>query len=541
MKKYLLLAIILLPTFGSFVRSGIYSMQDFPYFRLVEYHTCFVDKQFPCRWAASAGFGFGEPVFNFYSHIPFFAGAVLMNLGIGGLTSLKILFAASLLLSGFGMFLLSKKIWENDYSAFLSSILYVYAPYRAVNVWVRGALPESFAFILLPFILLTFENYKTSKKSLWLICFSVLLSVLILTHNLSVLLFAPVIIGFIAIRLYTSRSIRLLFPLILSAVFALFLSAFYLLPAIFEAQLVNLQTTTQGYFDFRAHFVTVPQLFLSRFWGYGGSTWGDQDGLSFAVGQIQWVIAVFVGITTVYNFLKKKRDTRQVLVFWLLFICSFCLFLTHNKSAFLWEAFSGFSQYIQFPWRFLGVTLFILALVAGYIPFNFKKYAKSIAVLVIILTIGLNVSFFKEDFWRYVTDMDMQTGSTWIEQTSASRGDYWPKYGPVPNEFASAVNGIREITRSSSGASYIYNSVSADSVSVPISFYPGWSGMVNGKEVTLSYDNQGRISIPVISGENNIKLTLESTPIQKFGNVISLLTLTMLLLYTGYLINKRKK
>ena len=541
MKKYLLLAIILLPTFVRLIRPGIYSMQDFPYFRLVEYHTCFVDKQFPCRWAASAGFGFGEPVFNFYSHLPFFTGAVLMNLGIGGLSSLKILFALSLLLSGFGMFLLSKKVWKNDYSAFLSAVLYVYAPYRAVNVWVRGALPESFAFILLPLILLTFEHYKDTKKTIWLTSFSLLLSALILTHNLSVLLFAPAVLCFIAIRLFSARSVRLFLPLMVAGVFSLLLSAFYLLPAIGEAPLVNLQTTTQGYFDFRAHFVTVPQLLFSRFWGYGGSTWGDQDGLSLAIGQVQWLTAAFVICIALFNTFKGKKDKNLLLAFGLFLVALFCLFLTHNKSAFLWEATSSFTQYIQFPWRFLGVTLFLFSFVAGYVPYCLPKYTRGITIILILLAIGLNSFYFKEDIWRNVSDHDMQTGSTWIEQTSASRGDYWPKYGPIPNDPPILMKGLKEISRTSNSAHFEYNSAIADELSIPITFYPGWSGMVNGKSVTLTPDTAGLISLPVVSGNNVVELQLESTLIQKLGNSISSITLLIVLLFSGYVVHKQKK
>ena len=60
------------------------------------------------------------------------------------------------------------------------------------------------------------------------------------------------------------------------------LSGFYLLPVIFESYLVTVGQTTQNYYNYRIHFTTLYQLFISRFWGYGGSTWGPNDTMSFS-------------------------------------------------------------------------------------------------------------------------------------------------------------------------------------------------------------------------------------------------------------------
>src|SRR5258708_34907123 len=140
-KKFFLLLIIVLaiPTFLQMLRPGIFSMQDFHYFRLLEFSKCVQDLQIPCRWAVDSGAGFGEPLFNFYGQFPYWAGEVFHLLTFSKIDSLKILFILSFVLSGIGMFFLSRKIWKNDLSALVSSIIYLYAPYRAVDVWVRAA------------------------------------------------------------------------------------------------------------------------------------------------------------------------------------------------------------------------------------------------------------------------------------------------------------------------------------------------------------------------------------------------------------------
>jgi len=403
-----------IPTFWRMLPPGIYSMQDFHFFRQLEFDKCVKELQIPCRWSPDAGLGYGEPLFNFYGQLPYAIGEIYHLLGGSIIDSVKFLFILSLLASAVSMFYLARSVWKNNFSALISSMIYIYAPYRAVDVWVRGALPEALAFILFPLILLSVE-----KKSLnW---FSITLSLLILTHNLSLVMFLPILIAWIIFRKFWKS--------IWGAVTALFISAFYVLPVIFESKFVNLNSTITGYFDFRAHFVTLYQIFISRFWGYGGSTWGGEDGLSLAIGLAQWILPVMIFLLV---FITKKISTNKN--FLILFVVGiFYIFLTHNKSTPIWTHIPGFS-YIQFPWRFLGVATFCLALASGNIVQFFKKQKLILSIVIVAAVIALNFSFFKEDVWYFVNDDYFTTGEEWNRQRVASIGDYWPLFGhDIPN------------------------------------------------------------------------------------------------------------
>src|SRR5258708_28332007 len=144
--KIFLIIIFLLsiPTFAKMVRPGIYSMQDFHYFRLFEFDKCIKALQIPCRWAPDAGLSYGEPLFNFYTQVPYAVGEIIHLIGFQLVDSLKITFILSLILSGISMFFLSRQIWKSELGGFFSALFYIYAPYRAVDVWVRLALPEPF-------------------------------------------------------------------------------------------------------------------------------------------------------------------------------------------------------------------------------------------------------------------------------------------------------------------------------------------------------------------------------------------------------------
>jgi hypothetical protein len=258
---------------------------------------------------------------------------------------------------------------------------------------------------------------------------------------------------------------------------ALLISAFYVLPVIFESKFVSLGTITAGYFDFRAHFITLYQIFISRFWGYGGSTWGSGDGLSLSVGHVQWILPLII---LIFILVKRKFSANKDFLI-LMALGLFCLFLTHNRSTFVWTHIPGMA-YIQFPWRFLGVATFCLAASTGAIIQFFEKRKIVVSVVIVVAAIALNLSFFREDIWYKINDSFYTTGEQWDLQRDAAINDYWPLFGhKVPNV--------------PSDGKYI-------------NYFPGWESTAPVKDGLIP--SQGAV--------------FKNTPVRSIGNVISLLS-----------------
>ena len=159
----------------------------------------------------------------------------------------------------------------------------------------------------------------------------------------------------------------------------------------------------------------------------------------------------------------------------------FYLFLTHNKSTFIWNLITPMA-YIQFPWRFLGLATFCFALAFGIVTGFFVKQKLLITALIVLAAFFLNFSFFREDIWYSVNDSYYTTGAEWVRQRTASIGDYWPNFG-------------HKIPSTPSDGKFI-------------NYFPGWVGAtpVNGL-------------IP----SNGVRFT--DTPARKIGNIISLVSL----------------
>ena len=69
------------------------------------------------------------------------------------------------------------------------------------------------------------------------------------------------------------------------------MSAFFIVPAIFEMKLTNVGKIISGEFNFSDHFVFWDQLWNSA-WGFAGSAKGRMDGMSFKIGKLHLIFAL---------------------------------------------------------------------------------------------------------------------------------------------------------------------------------------------------------------------------------------------------------
>ncbi|MBI5358745.1 hypothetical protein HZB69_03940 [Candidatus Amesbacteria bacterium] len=510
MKKYILIfTLLLIPTFGLMLRSGIYTMHDFHVFRQQQFEKCLIQTQsFPCRWFPDAGLGYGEPVFNFYGQFPYWIGGIFRIMKLSVLDSVKANFILTILASSIAMYFLARKFWSNT-GSLVSALFYAYAPYRAVDVWVRGALPESLAFVFFPLILLFIKEFIITNKNKYLFWLILSLASLTLTHNLSLFIFIPFgIIWGVYWWLRSTKSIHIIYDLISAGLASILLSAFYLLPVLFESSLVTLNQTTSGYYDFHIHYATLKQLFLSTFWGFGGSTWGPNDTMSFAVGQMHWILAV---VLVIYVLIKKRN--KEVLFF--VFLGFLAIFLTHGKSDLIWNIVKPMA-YIQFPWRFLTMSTLFLSLATGAITKLIPKWVWTILLVAGLLFYSGN---FRPDIWRNITDTEQFGGRLWDEQRSSALSDFWPKSAKLPNSFAP------------NSPEVILETDSYQKIRYPTVYFPGWIARSNNQ--LLPVFSSGDLGLVTVRAplKSNIKLSFEDTPVRKIGNIVSLITLLSLIIW----------
>src|SRR3989344_4174465 len=266
MKKFLVivsLIIVIIPASFYLLGRGYFNMHDdLQVMRVYQMDRCFADGQIPCRWSPDMVWGYGQAMFNFYSALPYYIGAFIrLAMPLSILATVKTLFLISLVISAAGMYLLAKEFWGR-LGGILSAALYVYAPYHALDIFVRGAMAERFAISILPFLWLSFYKLVKDPNYKYAIFTSISLFFLLITHNISSLIYAPFTILWVLFWLVISKNWKSTKFIIFSGLLGIGLSAFFLLPAIFEQSLIQTQYLTSEYSDYHAHFVTLRQLFI---------------------------------------------------------------------------------------------------------------------------------------------------------------------------------------------------------------------------------------------------------------------------------------
>ncbi len=547
MKKILLTFIVLflitLPTLLPFFNTKFFYTQDHIFIaRINQLSTALSDGHFPVRWAPDLRFG--EPIFNFYAPLPYYLGAIINFFGVDIIWTSKLLFILSTYFSAITMYIFSKHLFSKS-GAILATVLYIYAPYRAVDIYVRGAFSEVWAFVFFPLIFYTSALLaeKVNLKRMAYLALS--LAGLFLTHNVTTLIFLPFLALWWLYLVLKHKSRTVILPFAGSFVLSLGLSVFFLLPALFERQFIQTKYLLVGYFDFRAHFVAFYQ-FFSPIWGYGSSLWGPIDDMSFQIGLAHWatlVLALILG-------LLFRKDQNLLPLFCLLgFSFLLSIFLQHNKSAFVWEAIP-LMAFIQFPWRFLAISIFIISITGAAIGeivmrrFKIVYYVsnKLVYFLLIASVVLINLSYFRprnyvdDDFFeKFLNKEKMHQGidltkdyfPIWVKN---DRVEYFGSPRAVKGEIA--VLNFEKKTASAKGS---INVISDSRIELPITYFPGWEVKANRRVLNLSEPSiQGLITFELPKGEYQIDLELKDTPVRIMGNILSIVSLLLLLVLLGH-------
>ena len=514
-KRYWLLLVglaVVLPTLWPIFRSDFFPMHDFTHVaRLVELDLALRAGQIPPRWAPDFGWGYGMPLFHFYGPLPYYLAELLYKMSVPAVWAIKAVFALNYFAGFYFMYLWARQSW-GKWGGWLSGLAFVYLPYRAVQFYVRGSLAELTAMTFIPLFF-----YALKKKKTVLAAFA--WAGIFLSHNV-IALFS---LGFAAIYfLFHFRNWRRW--LIVSGL-TLALTAWFVIPAFFEKDLTVVNSLTGGYSHYSLHFIYLRQLW-SRFWGYGGSIFGLEDGLSFQLGWPQ--LLLILPALIIWRRLK-----------WLWFSLGAAIFMMTFHSQFIWDRLPILAL-AQFPWRLLAFAGVFVAFLSGSIFTLVNKKAQVLAIALLI--IGLNWQYFRPRQFSPVDDYYYTDRVKIAGQMSDILADYLPKTANAPSplrvdwfETEATVSGVMvkpgsftadlAATRS---AQFNFNQY----------YFPGWQANLDGQAVSLGVEPSiGRVSLIVPEGDHHLKISLTKTPIQRWSDIISLLSLLGLVFY--YARNRR--
>lgn len=513
----LLLLLASIPAAQSLFNPGYFPMHDDTQVaRVIEMGRALTEGQFPVRMVRDLGYGYGYPIFNFYGPLPYYVGGTMYALGVPALTATKLMMASAVLLSAVTLFVVVTHFlgWH---VGLVSSLLYLYSPYHAVQIYVRGAVGEYWTLVFWPLVL-----YGVFRPNV--VVGALGIAGAIISHTL--MGYVTVLITFVGISSTWLIKRKIPIPSVLIVFLGLGLSAFFWLPALAEMGYTSVSGQVSTSAHFADHFVCPGQLW-SSIWGFGGSAPGCIDGLSFMLGKTQILLAT-MGLA-LWVLRSPKHEVAFLTVGATLGLVG--VFMTLPYSEFLWRVIPGFS-YLQYPWRFLSVAGFGLSLLGGVILLGIKKNAYQFiaAIFVSMFILVMNMKWFVPQYTYSASSNIFEDPRDLRFRVSKISDEYLPFALPRPKEESeTAFDTIagRKLEETATSARYVVESTELAEIVVQKAYFPGWRYWVNNVEVTPRIEK----GLPVLTigpGQSVIELTFTDTPIRTFGNVLSLVSLLIL-------------
>lgn len=512
------------------------------------------------RWLSQTYRGKGSPFFNFYSPAFHFVAAWLHLAGFSLLASIKIPLGLLFFVGAWGVYLWIRRHYGATGAA-VAAILYLFAPYHLVDIYVRGAFAEFSALAVLPYLFygidLLLNDIHDRRKGFLITVAST--AAIFLSHQLSAMMITPFALIYSMYSLaIIGFSLRKLALLATAPVVAAGLSAFYWLPVLAEKQYLQdfsktvLRSSAGGYY-YADHFVYPSQL-VSTFWGFGNSINGSGDTMSFQIGLTLIIASVVALATLIISAHMKRAFSAQLLLLGVL-----AIFMTSEYSVYLYRLADPL-VFVQFPWRFLGPATLFLSAFGGSITMGQIAGRFQIAVLATVIAASI---YFSNDQRRvYLPNVPISPAyeTTRLKMRKMmglnASDEYLPKWAdrlgiadtpevkPLAiSETLSLSGSITEVVAGNKQMRFTYTGEQSYSVvGIPWYYFPGWQGKIDGLPARISPTSDGYLAVNVPVGRHQVEIFFGTTWPRATGWSVAGITLLFIVLWmSGNRFSDRKR
>ena len=483
------------------------------------------------RWAAKLNWGYGHPILMFLYPFPSYLASLFHFLGYSFVDSTKLVFAVAFVASFFAMYLWAARSW-GSLSGLVAAIFYTYAPYRFVDLYVRGAIGEHVAFIFPPLICLGLFNIARENKvtpgSLSLVILGT--ASLILSHNALSLMFLPLIALYVLyLAAYEVKNkAKFIVVAAVSVGWGFALSAFFWIPALLEGKYTLRDIVTRGGVTDR--FVPWASFFHSS-WSYGG---GNE--FSKYLGSAQ-----LLGVLVALWYMRNVSKSKQIFVLGATGILIGSLYLMTSGASGIWEIVTLLQKF-QFPWRLLSVVVFLLSVIGAYgthlAPSRVKPWIVGVLCIFAIFTTSSmwQARLYKNYPESYFTSV--YRGTTDTGESSPIWSIRFMEHEPsAVMQVISGTAKTSQILRSANVHVYEVEVESENTRLVENTLYfPGWNVYVDGKSVDLQFQDpefRGLMTFMVPKGSHVIRIEFGDTNLRKFANALSIVGVVMFVVFLG--------
>jgi len=524
-------------------------------FFLTEFDAALRDGVWYPGWATDQALGYGYPTFVFYPPLAYYVGEAFLLLGASKVVAVKWVWALATVGAGLAMYAYGRRVMGRQ-RGLLAAIVYVYIPYRLADIYVRGDLAEYSVFVWMPLALLAFHRLTEQPTARRLALAGLTYGALWLTHNVTGLVFTPLLAAYVLYRLMAEGApwrhrLGRAAAALGGALLGLGIAAALILPNLLErTYILQAQWVRAGY-DYAQHFVQ-PFHFLSSAWGYAPGVPGAEGGMSYQLGAVALILAVVASVAALW---RAARE-RALILFWAGATVLLLFFMLPLSSP-LWEALP-IAALVQFPWRLLALTAVTLAVLSGFAipsrqqvkPDTPRRFDARILVLALVVVLGSYAYTTPQytpipesaegplltiEFELEYTDMrgmtawtqEMPPDSPLVEQYLA--GD-----ALVTAEALEPGASVEMIRAGGASDELRVRSEGGTALRFLTYYFPGWRVYVDGDRLPESdlrpETVYGLLTVDIPPGEHHVLLRWGDTPVRLTGKTLTLVSLALALL-----------
>lgn len=533
----LLILLILAPVAISFTEPGFPWGHDTPphLSNLFRFDRALWQGQLPVRWAEGIQPGAGQPLFNFYQ-VGFYYFVELLH--ASGLTLSAAFKTAPVALWWIGaLFAWRWLLPFGREAAVAGSLTYALSPYVIIDVFVRAAYPEFAAIVSLVGLLWVSDGFLRTGRAGYLAAIAGLAALLLISHLPACLIGAPLLLGQVLLRSRAERSWRARLPwLVAFGALGFGLASFYVMPALWELDLVSMHRLTSGGVDFRNNFVPastwIPRV---RFeWNYFGTLPTGADDLMPL--QVSIVQGAAMAVALVWLVAGRRRNTPLAaasLIAWLLVI-AYALFMMHGASQPVWEQVDALAV-VQFPWRFFLLISIAGAGLTAALVSTMRSRSVRVASVVVIVAVQMSLYYpvLRSGTVVERVNMNIDDPQAMAHSDRPPRTFEEPGYDPAGTSpdltvtSAWAVSGEARVTvLANSDANIALQTDAREAVALRFNIpaFPGWRLTVDEAPAAASLTSNGYMQVAVPPGTHVVRARFENTPVRLIANTVSLLS-----------------
>jgi hypothetical protein len=493
--------------------------------------------EFPVKIYPNYVDGYGYANGLFYPDLFLYFPAVLNLIGLNVLVAYKVFLASCTLCTAFSIYLCVKEISKSYFAATISMILYTLASYRMLDLYERAAIGEVLAFIFVPLIVLGIYKIIYDDYKQWYFL-SAGFCGLFLSHLISTLIMTGITALMVIMcfkRLF--KEPKRIFYLIIATIITFLLVAFFLLPMMEQLHNYKFNLSKPSFIIWKT---TVPILKL----------FFEIPNMVLRLGAPSGIGMVFLVILIIRFKIKGKKE--GYFNFSDLCIYMGVLSLLASTKFFPWKSLVNLVDQlntIQFAWRFYLFATAFLSISGGIILYkycnNIKLKIKGFIAVLILSVFACSMNMYASYgaygyyVWKGLYELDLTTHSIGL-------GEYLP-YGTDAEkiqergDIITSNNTKLHIKYANNGTNmdiqFNDNKIGGTYIELPLIYYSGYKAFYgNGNEqdnliVKKGKNNLIRINLKGYE-KGSIHVSYSGTKLQKIANIISSVTLILLLIVT---------